>query len=35
MDSFFMSKKQTFNQIERVCGMGIFYYKLLKNNKKI
>lgn len=35
MDSFFMSKKQTFNQIESICDMDIFYYKLLKNNKKI
>lgn len=35
MDSFFMSKKQTFNLVERVCDMGIFCSKSLKNNKKI
>lgn len=35
MDSFFMSGKQTFNPVERVCDMGVFYCKLLKNNKNI
>lgn len=34
MDSFFMSKKQTFNPVERVCDMGVFYCNLLKKIKK-
>lgn len=30
-----MSEKQTFNPVERVYDMGVFYCKLLKNNKNI
>lgn len=35
MDSFFMSEKQTFNPVEKVCDMGVFYCNLLKTIKKI